>query len=343
MLPDFSNVALSVVAPCLDEDAVLETFHARVTAACRAAVHDSYEIIMVDDGSNDDTWQVIEKLASNDDHLVGLRLMRNYGQQIASIAGISISQGQRVLLIDADLQDPPELISEMIEMMDSGADVVYGKRRSRAGETRFKTASAHVFYRLLRKFGSEALPLDVGDFRLMSRRVVDILMTMQERDPFIRGMVTWIGGSQLPIYYDRDARVSGQSKYLLARMMKLGAAAVTSLSTAPLRFAFWFGLTGIWVAVALLAYTLSSWFLGAAVPGWTSTITAICFFASVQLLVLGIMGEYIGRILKEVAIRPRYVVNSILIRGRSYELPLEFSSMPSADRQSALRALRPRS
>lgn len=331
--------AVSVVAPCYDEAAGLREFHQRVTAACKSAADNDYEIILVEDGSRDSTWQGIEELAASDDRLVGVRLMRNYGHQLASTAGLAVSRGRRVMLIDADLQDPPELLGKMMELMDAGADVVYGKRASRAGESWLKIASAIAFYRSLAKIVTIPIPSDTGDFRLMSRRVVDILLAMPERERFIRGMVSWIGGKQVPLWYDRAPRSAGKSKYSLVKMINLAADAVTSFSIAPLRFALWLGLFVVLTAALLLAYTLLQWFIGNTVPGWTSIMTVLCLFAGVQLLVLGIIGEYVGRLLQESKARPLYVIDSILAAGRNYAVPFEFSRLSSSERVALTKEL----
>src|SRR6218665_1444303 len=194
-----SEIELSVVAPCYNEEAVLTEFYARMSKACRAVAGENHEIILVDDGSSDATWSVIEKLADQDSRVVGVQLFRNHGHQLAVTAGLSIASGQRVLLIDADLQDPPELLSQMMAAMDGGADVVYGKRASRSGETKFKLATASAFYKVLNGLSSVPIPRDTGDLRLMTRTVVEILRGMPEQHRFIRGMVSWIGGKQVAL------------------------------------------------------------------------------------------------------------------------------------------------
>ena len=330
--------ALSVVAPCYDESGGVKEFYRRVTAACRSTVGDDYELILIDDGSQDDTWQQIESLASSDNQVVGLRLMRNYGHQFALTAGLAASRGRRVMLIDADLQDPPELLGRMMELMDGGADVVYGQRLSRRGESWFKRASAAAFYRTLSTLTDVPIPSDTGDFRLMSRRVVDILSAMPERERFIRGMVSWIGGRQVPLLYDRAPRGEGKTKYSLPKMMNLAADAVTGFSVVPLRLAFGLALLVAAIAMLLVAYAFSTWLMGNTVPGWTSTILLICFFAGAQLLVLGIIGEYVGRLTKEAKARPAYLVETMIAGGRSHSVPIDFSRLSQSDYQMALRA-----
>ncbi len=242
------------------------------------------------------------------------------------------------MLVDADLQDPSELLGKMMELMDAGADVVYGTRTSRAGEGWFKRASAALFYRLNRVI-SIPIPNNLGDFRLMSRRVVDILLAMPERGRFIRGMVSWIGGEQVPLYYDRAPRRSGKSKYSLIKMLDLAVDAVTSFSLVPLRLAFWSGLFVAFLTVLFVAYALSVWWLGRTVPGWTSLTIALCLFSSLQLIVLGIIGEYVGRLLRESQARPLYVIDTMLFSRQIGTVPVEFSRLCPADRRRFLQGL----
>ena len=240
-----TNIFLSVVAPCYNEEEGVREFVKRSQKACEAAVDDAYELVLVDDGSTDSTWDIIEELAQINNKVVAVRLMRNHGHQIAATAGLAQSRGERVLLIDADLQDPPELLPEMMREMDSQcADVVYGKRKRRTGESYFKLVTASFFYRMLASMTDVNIPLDTGDFRLMTRRVVDVLVSMPERGRFLRGMVSWIGGKQIAFVYDRDERFAGVTKYPLLKMLKFATDAFTSFSIAPLRIAVWLGLTG---------------------------------------------------------------------------------------------------
>lgn len=305
-----SNFELSVVVPCFNEEAVLEEFSRRMALAC-AAVTDRYEIVFVDDGSSDATWSMIESLADRDPRVVGIQLFRNHGHQLAASAGLSLTRGGRVLLIDADLQDPPELLPLMAKRMDEGFDVVYGQRIARAGETAFKRATASLFYRLLNKLSSVPIPEDTGDFRLMSRPVVDILNDMPERHRFIRGMVSWIGGRQSAFPYSRDARFAGTTKYPLRKMISLAIDALTSFSTKPLRAAVWLGLVSSLFAFAILVYAVTEWALGNAVPGWASSVVAISFFSGTQLFVMGVFGEYLGRVVQEVKRRPLFTIGQI--------------------------------
>src|SRR5436190_6137632 len=221
---------LSVVAPCLNEEGVLPEFLARMAAALDG-LGGAAEIVVVDDGSRDGTWSVMTAAAARDRRIVAVRLMRNHGHQLALTAGLSLCRGERVLIIDADLQDPPELLPDMMALMDgvdgkAGADVVYGQRRQRDGESLFKRATAAAFYRLIGRMTDVEIPSDAGDFRLLTRRVLDLLIAMPERHRFIRGMVAWIGGKQVPLVYDRKARVAGESKYPLAKMVRFAADAI---------------------------------------------------------------------------------------------------------------------
>lgn len=305
-------MALSVVAPCFNEEEGLSEFCRRTTLACAAAVGQAYEIVLINDGSRDRTWEVMTRLAANDQHVVAINLSRNYGHQIALTAGLEAARGSRILIIDADLQDPPELLAEMMTAMDDGADVVYGQRRKREGETFFKSCTAAMFYRLLRRLVDIEIPLDAGDFRLMSRRALDILNAMPEQFRFIRGMVSWIGLKQVPLLYDRAARFAGETGYPLSRMIRFACDAITGFSIMPLRIASYLGIAMGCLSVALIGYTILSWALGSAIAGWTSLTSIVLIIGSTQLLVLGMFGEYLGRMYIETKRRPLYVVDSAI-------------------------------
>lgn len=304
-------IVLSVVAPCYNEQDGLAEFYRRTVAACENTVGHDFELVLVDDGSRDETWNQIAKLSSVDPRVVGVKLMRNHGHQLAATAGLTVARGQRVLLIDADLQDPPELVGKMMALMDDGADVVYGQRSKRQGETWFKKTTASFFYRILGRLTDVKIPVDTGDFRLMSRRVVDVLNAMPERNRFIRGLVSWIGGRQIALAYDRDARFAGVTKYPLKKMIRFAADAFTSFSIVPLRIATWVGVVSAAIAMALLVFTVVQWFRGDIVVGWSSTMAAITLFAAAQLIVLGIIGEYLGRLVQETKNRPMFLIDTI--------------------------------
>ncbi|KAA2211167.1 glycosyltransferase family 2 protein, partial [Teichococcus oryzae] len=290
------------------------------------------------DGSKDGTWAQIEALAEADPHVVGVQLLRNHGHQLAATAGLHIANGERVMLIDADLQDPPELLGAMMRAMDEGADVVYGQRARREGETWFKLATAAAFYRLLGRLTDVNIPRDTGDFRLMSRRVVDLFLLMPERQRFIRGMVSWIGGHQVALPYERHARFAGASKYPLSKMIRFATDAITSFSTVPLRIAVWVGLATASLSMLLLLYALYQWSQDVVVAGWASIICAIAFFGGLQMLILGVFGEYLGRLVQEAKGRPLFMVKAIRAGKRRHEVPGHFSRMEPTLRDGVVAA-----
>ena len=309
-----SRPALSVVAPCYNEEGVLPEF-VRRTAAVLDGLKISTEIVLVDDGSRDGTWAVITEAAARDPRVVGVRLMRNHGHQLALTAGLSVCRGERILIIDADLQDPPELLPDMIALMDQGADVVYGRRRKRAGESLFKRASAAAFYRLIGRMTDVEIPSDAGDFRLLTRRVLDLLLAMPERHRFIRGMVAWIGGKQVPLLYDRQARAAGESKYPLSKMIRFAVDAITAFSVVPLMASMTIGWVMALVGLAFFAYSIVGWFLGANLPGWTSLMAALGLLGGMQFLMLGIIGAYLGRLYDQSKGRPLFMIRDIVGGG----------------------------
>ena len=303
--------ALSIVAPCYNEVQGLPLFVQRMSAAAQGVAAGAYELILVNDGSRDATWDVIRGLAQGDPHVVGVNLTRNHGHQLAVTAGLSFSRGARVLVIDADLQDPPEVLAQMMARMDEGYDVVYGRRRTRADESRFKVATAAMFYRLLGRLSEVEIPVDAGDFRLMSRRIVDRLNAMPEHDRYLRGMVAWLGGAQAELLYDRDARHAGETGYTLRKMLRLAVNGVTSFSTAPLKAALVLATVGIAIAAGILIYALVGFFTGRAEPGWTSLALIMVFFGISQLGCLAIVGAYVGRTYMQLKGRPLFLVDEI--------------------------------
>jgi polyisoprenyl-phosphate glycosyltransferase len=305
-------IELSVVIPCYNERDGIAELHRRVTAVCEAQAGTSYEIVLIIDGATDGTREAIFDLSRKDSHIVAIDLSRNYGHQIALSAGLELCRGERILVLDADLQDPPELLGPMMAKMDEGFDVVYGQRLKRDGESLFKRTSASLFYRLLRRMVDIDIAADTGDFRLMSRRAVDHLNAMPERYRFIRGMVTWIGLRQTAFHYHRQARFAGTTHYPLRKMVLLAMDAMTSFSIAPLRFASHLGMIFGLIGLAALVYTIVSWLEGNVIPGWTSLAAIVLILGSVQLLVLGIFGEYLGRMYMETKRRPLYIVNEIV-------------------------------
>ncbi|WP_242415948.1 glycosyltransferase family 2 protein [Sphingomonas panni] len=312
--------ALSIVVPCYNEAACLDVLHTRISAAARAVVGDDHEIVLVNDGSRDQSWAVMERLAAADPRLVAINLSRNHGHQLALTAGLDLCAGERILIIDADLQDPPELLGDMIAAMEAeGADVVYAVRRKREGETFFKKLTAAAFYRVLDRVTDTPIPLDTGDFRLMSRRALDAFLSLPEQARFIRGMVAWVGFRQIPFPYDRDERLAGESKYPLGKMIRFALDAVTGFSTAPLRLASHMGLVLTALSLLLFAYIAVGWISGSAVQGWTSTMLVVVFLGAVQMFVLGMIGEYLGRLYVESKRRPLYLVADVAgpVKGRA--------------------------
>ncbi|NJC05107.1 dolichol-phosphate mannosyltransferase [Sphingomonas kaistensis] len=304
--------ALSIVVPCFNEEECVRLLHQRLSGAARTTFGEDYEIILVNDGSKDRTWPIMQEMSAADPHLTCVNLSRNHGHQLALTAGLDLARGSRILIVDADLQDPPELLGPMLEMMErEGADVVYGVRRSRAGETRFKRATAHAFYRLLSSATEIDIPLDAGDFRLMSRRALDVLLAMPEQARFVRGMVAWIGFKQLPFPYDRAERFAGESKYPLGKMIRFALDALTGFSSAPLKLASHAGLLLSLSSVLIILYILFAFLTGRNIQGWTSLMLVVVVLGAVQMFVLAMMGEYIGRLYSQAKQRPLYIVQDI--------------------------------
>ena len=309
------SLPLSIVVPCYNEEGCLGELHTRLTRAA-AVAGDAYEIVLINDGSRDRTWAIMQELAASDPHLVAINLSRNHGHQLALTAGLDLCAGDRILIIDADLQDPPELLPDMMAQMDAErADVVYAVRRARAGETAFKRGTAKAFYRILSGLADIEIPVDTGDFRLMSRRALDALQSLPEQARFIRGMVAWVGFKQVPILYDRAERHAGETNYPLRKMLRLATDAVTGFSTAPLRFASHIGLGLVAASVLLFIYIGIGFFTGSAIQGWTSLMLVVVVLGAVQMFVLGMIGEYLGRLYIESKRRPLYIVSEIAGRA----------------------------
>ena len=324
---------LSVVVPCYNEEPCLAQLHERIGAAARASVGGDYEILFINDGSRDSSWAMMERIAAEDPNVVAVNLSRNHGHQLALTAGLDICRGDTILVIDADLQDPPELLAAMLETMErEQADVVYGVRKSRAGETAFKRATAHGFYRLLSRATEVDIPLDAGDFRLMSRRALDALLALPEQARFIRGMVAWIGFRQVPFAYDRDQRFAGETKYPFKKMLRFALDALTGFSSAPLKLASHVGLALSIGSVILILYIAYAWLVGQSIQGWTSLMLVVVVIGAVQMFVLALMGEYIGRLYNEAKRRPLYIVQEIA--GRADRPPVRLGYVADATANS---------
>lgn len=306
-----ASLPLSIVIPVYNEEAGLDALIERVTAAAQAIFAHRYELILVNDGSKDRSWAAICQHAERDSRIVAINLSRNHGHQLALTAGLNHVRGELIFVLDADLQDPPELLGPMLEQVRQGYDVVYGQRIKRHGETAFKRGTASLFYRMLASMVDTHIPRDTGDFRLMTRRVVDQLNAMPERYRFIRGLVSYIGFNQTAFPYERDARFAGETNYPLRKMMALAVDAITSFSVVPLRFAshlgMLFGLAGLVSLVGILWV----WMRGGTVEGWASLAALILIMGSVQLLVLGVFGEYLGRMYMEAKQRPLSIIAEV--------------------------------
>lgn len=313
---------LSVIVPCFNEEAVIAETHRRLSVSLAREAADGYELIYVDDGSVDATLDVLREVQAHDPRVRVISFSRNFGHQMAITAGLEHATGVAVALIDADLQDPPETLGEMLDAWRRGADVAYGVRRSRAGESAFKRWTASAFYRLIGQASDVGIPANTGDFRLMDRAVVDAVLAMPERDRFIRGMVAWAGFDQCPVAYDRAPRYAGETKYPLGKMVRFAVDGVLSFSLAPLRIAVWMGFAAAGLALVGIVYAITMrlatdiW-----VPGWTLSFIGILFIGGVQLVFLGIIGEYLGRVYGEVKRRPLYLVRERLGFPRTADTP----------------------
>lgn len=306
---DRAVTRLSVVVPCFNEEAVIRETHRQLVSTLEQVPELDLELVYVDDGSRDGTLDLLRDIQRTDSRVRVLVLSRNFGHQIAVTAGIQGTQGDAVVVIDADLQDPPAIILDMLNRWRRGADVAYGVRTQREGETAFKRWTAKAFYRILGRLTDTAIPLDTGDFRLMDRKVVNAFLAMPERDRFVRGMVAWAGFRQEPVPFQRAARAAGETKYPLKKMLRFAIDGILSFSMVPLRLATYIGffasglaLLGIGYAFALRLLT-DVW-----IAGWTLLLIAILFLGGVQLVLIGIFGEYLGRIYGEVKRRPLYLV-----------------------------------
>jgi glycosyltransferase involved in cell wall biosynthesis len=323
---------LSVVVPCMNEEQVLPETHRRLVSVLNQAPV-SFEVIYVDDGSSDATPDVLRKLQEQHAHIRVVRFSRNFGHQVAITAGIEHAGGDAVVIIDADLQDPPAVILEFLAKWMDGYDVVYGVRREREGETPFKLWTAKLFYRFIGRLSDTNIPVDTGDFRLMDRRVVDALISMPERDRFVRGMVSWLGFSQTAVPYHREARAAGKTKYSLFKMIRFALDGIFSFSILPLRLATWIGFaaSGLSILGIIIVFLDKYFAVPGMVKGWSSTVVAVLFIGGVQLICLGLIGEYVGRIYGESKRRPLYVVRERM----GFDTPSQVSPRATRPRAAA--------
>jgi dolichol-phosphate mannosyltransferase len=303
-----SIVKYSIVVPVYNEEEVIHETYRRLTEVMRST-KEAYELLFVNDGSRDRTAEIIKEYSEQDPAVVLLDFARNFGHQIAITAGMDYARGEAVVVIDADLQDPPELILEMIEKWKQGFDVVYAKRTKRKGETYFKKQTAAMFYRFLRAMTDIDIPLDTGDFRLLDRKVCNQMNSIQEKNRFVRGLVSWVGFKQIAVEYERDERLAGESKYPLKKMLKLSMDGITSFSYKPLKLASYAGVTLSGIGfIYLLVVLYLKLFTDSTITGWSSLIVIQLFFSGIILIILGMIGEYIGRIYDETKNRPLYIV-----------------------------------
>ncbi len=302
---------ISIVVPCFNEQEVFAETYKRLTEtfAQLDSTRYSYEIIFVNDGSKDTTAQLIDEKVKSDPHIRGINFSRNFGHQIAITAGLDNCKGDAAVVIDADLQDPPHVILEMVKKWEEGYDVVFGKRIERAGESAFKLLTAKYFYRFINRLSDVDIPLDTGDFRLMDRNALDQFLSMRESYRFVRGMVAWIGFNQTYVEYDRESRFAGTTKYPLKKMLRLASDAILSFSNTPLKVATFVGFITSFAAFIGIVYALiMRIFIKDYVEGWTLLMISILLIGGIILLVLGIIGEYVGRIYGEIKRRPLYII-----------------------------------
>ena len=305
-----TNFKLSIVIPCFNEEAGIKTTHQRVQSVITQNHYESYELIYVNDGSTDKTAVLLNELSDENNAIKVIHFSRNFGHQAAVTAGLSHTTGDVAIIIDADLQDPPELFPDMIKIwQEESCDVVYGVRTKRRGETLFKKLSATVFYRLLNWLSNSKIPLDTGDFRLVNSKVLQEFKRLKEKNKYIRGLFSWLGFKQCPMYYERDQRHHGTTNYPFMKMIRFGLNGILYFSKKPLNIAIFVGFLSVFIAFCLFVYALySKYFLSTSV-GWASTITVNVFFSGINLLCLGIIGKYVGIILDEVKDRPEYVID----------------------------------
>ncbi len=315
---EIGNRLISLVIPCYNEAEVIGILRKEITSlAQRLEAKYRFEFIFVDDGSRDNTWELIRNFANNDERVKGIALSRNFGHQIALTCGYDESEGDAVVSMDADLQDPPGVIINLIREWEKGADIVYAVRKKRTGESRLKLWSAKFFYRLFNMLSKNAAPENVGDFRLMNRESVTALQQLRERHRYIRGMVGWLGYKTATVNYHRESRAAGKTKYPMRKMIAFAADSIVSFSFSPLRLAYLMAFLGLIPVTAFLVYTFIQYlfFNATFVRGWTSLLLIISIFGFFNLISVGIIGEYVGRIYEESKNRPLYFIRDIIPKG----------------------------
>jgi polyisoprenyl-phosphate glycosyltransferase len=321
---------ISVVAPVFNEEGTIEAFCDRVRATLEGS---PFELLLVDDGSSDGTGAALAQIASVDPGVKVLSLSRNFGHQAALTAGLDAASGNPVVMLDSDLQDPPELIPQMIDHWRAGSDVVYGVRVERAGETPFKLRSARIFYRLFARMSGVKLEENAGDYRLLDRRALEALLSMREQHRFLRGMTVWVGFNQTRVPYKRAGRHGGKTKYTLRKMLRLSVDALSSFSYVPLRLATWMGFLFALIAFLAIPVIITLRAFGEYLPGFATITIIALFLAGIQLIAIGVVGEYVGRIYEEIKRRPLYLVRERL----NFSDPAQQEGAPSSGEETATR------
>ena len=302
---------ISVVIPMYFEEKVVNECYNRTKNVLNKLSSYEYEIIFINDGSQDKTLELLEKIAKNDNNVKVLSFSRNFGHQAAVTAGLKFTTGDAAVIMDADMQDPPEVIEEMVKLWEEGNEVIYAKRKVREGETKFKLFTAKMFYKMLNSLSDTEIPKDTGDFRLADRKVVDIINQLPEHNKFLRGLFSWVGFKQIPLEYERKERFAGKTKYPLKKMLKLALDGITSFSTKPLKILGVLGIFSVLISFIILIYALISFAfnLNQLTPGWTSLMVTMTFLGGVQLLSIWLISEYVGRIYDESKGRPEYIID----------------------------------
>ena len=316
---------LSIVVPVFNESDVIEAFYGRAKTVVDSLSSFSYEMVFVDDGSRDDSYEKMTRIATRDQNVRIVKFSRNFGHQIAITAGLDMAKGDAVVVVDADLQDPPEVITKFIEKWEEGYDVVYGVREKRAGESRMKLYTASLFYRILSALTKIDIPVDTGDFRLMSQRAVAHFRELREQDRFVRGLVSWIGFKQTAVYYIRENRYAGETKYPYKKMVKFALDGITSFSSVPLKLATFLGYLTSIVAFLYACSVFIQKLLGITVQGWATIMVGTLFLGGVQLICIGIMGEYVARIFNQIKQRPMYIIEEVYDSGKGPDVKTPLS------------------
>ena len=307
---DLENFKLSVIIPCFNEEETLDYSYKKIAVDLQKVKN--LEIVFIDDGSEDRTWEIISSLKAKDARIKAIKFSRNFGHQFAVTAGLEHCSGDCIAIIDADLQDPPRIILKMVAFWQKGYYVVFGRRKKRPGEPLFKRVTASYFYKILNKLSGDFIPRDTGDFRLIDKKINEYLMDMPENDRFLRGMIAWMGFPRIGIEYNRDKREFGETKYTFRKMVSLAASAIFSFSIKPLRLSIILGALSAVLAMLMLIYAIFMKIVGSPVAGWTTLIVMIAFFSGVQLLSIGVLGEYVGRAFIQTKQRPKYIIEEII-------------------------------